>query len=82
VEATGSPWLALVAGLVFCGVGVTGLVFIHPITRFFHNAGTGLFGPRIGDRVYTARNFRWAFVPAAVAGVIIVVVQVVRLATE
>jgi hypothetical protein len=72
MEGGGSPWAGVGVGLVFCTVGVLGLIFIRPLTRFFHDAGSGLFGPHVGDRVYTSRNLRWALIPAIVAGTILV----------
>ena len=79
MENEGSPLIALVAGLIFCAAGVLGIIFRAPVTRFFRDGGTSLWGPRVGGRVYTQRNLMWAFVPALIFGVIIVVVAVTHL---
>lgn len=79
MESGGSPWVAVGVGLVFCTVGVFGLVFIRPLTRFFHDAGSGLFGPRVGDRVYTSRKLRWALVPAIIVNTILVILGAIAL---
>lgn len=76
MDAGESPCAAVGVGIVFCTVGVLGLVFIRPLTRFFHDAGSGFFGARVGDRVYTSRNLRWALVPAIIVGTILMILGV------
>ena len=62
--------------LGFTLLGVFGLRHPERLASWFRRQGTDVFGKKLADRVYTARNQAWALIPFVIMGPIGVVIGV------
>jgi hypothetical protein len=70
-------WTLLSGG--FAAFGIYGLRHVDKVTRVFHTLGSGMYGRRLADRVYTPRGIRIALIGFLVIGPVFVVIGVVMI---
>jgi hypothetical protein len=70
-------WTLLSGG--FLAFGVVGLRNLDTVTRFFHALGSGTYGRRFADRVYTRSGIRVALIGFLVIGPVFVVIGIVMI---